>query len=392
MNRARLLVLPVVLALGLGVPASPSGAAPPAAVPEVASEIGRGHAHTHGPDGLDLDRRRKPGTATVAQPIDGALTDSTWSTTEEPLSQVGTDQPDRLVGLPSVHLVYVYPSDLSTPRTKFLNMFEADARAAQRFLQAKYGRSVRFDESATNSSRTGLPRLDITTLKSKYRTSTLGGSRQFDLVKDDLARAFPDSDSPRKKYIAWLDAPSKYCGQGELYGDWHRDKENWNDLRTTGIVYRPYDKNNPEGGFCRGRTLLHELGHNLGALYKGAPNAFDGAHCNDDKNDAMCYQGNSTFDSSKDSTGEFDYGNNDYWDAGAGVGSDNGGPKDSLEHLRHLNWWTVNLSRFVCRPAGDGSTTTAACDDPNTVHPSDNEFRYHSSDEAYPPPASVPTT
>ncbi len=388
-----MLALPVVLALGLGVTASPSGAAPPAALPEAASDIGRGHAHTHGPDGLDLDRRRKPGTATVAQPIDETLTDRAWETTEEPLPQVGTDQPDRegLAGLPSVHLVYIYPSDLRTPRTKFLNMFEADARAAQRFLQAKYGRSVRFDEAAATSSEAS-PRLDITTLKSKYRTSTLGGSRQFDLVKDDLARAFPDSDSPRKKYIAWLDAPSKYCGQGELYGDWHRDKENWNDLRTTGIVYRPYDKNNPEGGFCRGRTLLHELGHNLGALYKGAENAFDGAHCNDDKNDAMCYQGNSTFDSSTTgSTGEFDYGNNDYWDAGAVMGSDNGDTKESQKHLKHLNWWTVNLSRFVCRPPSDG-VTTAACDDPNTVHPTLDEFRYHSGDEAYPPPASVPTT
>ncbi len=326
----------------------------------------------------------------MAQPVDVELTGG-WST-DDPLPQVGTDQPDRLAGLPSVHLVYIYPSDLRTPRTKFLNMFEADAREAQRFLQAKYGRPVRFDE-AVATSNAAAPRLDITTLKSKYRTSTLGGSRQFDLVKDDLARAFPDSDSPRKKYIAWLDAPSKYCGQGELYGDWHRDRENWNDLRTTGIVYRPFDKSGPEGGFCRGRTLLHELGHNLGALYKGAPNAFDGAHCNDDKNDAMCYQGDSTFDSGikENSTGEFDYRNNDYWDAGATVGSDNGGTTASQEHLKHLNWWTVNLSRFVCRPPNDG-VTTAACDDPNTIHPTDDEFRYHSGDEAYPPPASVPTT
>ncbi len=352
-----------------------------------ASAEGRGHRHTHGPDGLDLDRGRRPGAAVAAETVDGTLTGD-WSTAD-PLSVSAVDEPDRFQGLPSVHLVYLYGSEVKKPRTDFLNMFEADARAAQRLLQERYGRSVRFDERVDG-------RLDITVVKSRYRTSSLGGSKQFDLVSNELERVFPDSESPRKKYIAWLDAPSKYCGQGELYGDWHRDRENWNDLRTTGVVYRPYDPGNVDGGFCRGRTLLHELGHNLGALYSKAPSAFDGAHCNDDKNDVMCYAGSVTSgtDTSGTSSGQFDYGNNDYWDAGAVAGSDNGGPESGEvtdEHLKHLNWWTVNLSRFVCRPNGDG-VSTASCGDSSTVHPTLDEFRYHSGDEAYPPPPSQPTT
>ncbi len=312
-----------------------------------------------------------------------------WSK-DNPLAVSAVDEPDRFQGLPSVHLVYLYGSEVKKPRTEFLNMFEADARAAQALLQERYGRSVRFDERTDG-------RLDITVVKSRYRTSSLGGSKQFDLVSSELERVFPDSESPRKKYIAWLDAPSKYCGQGELYGDWHRDRENWNDLRTTGVVYRPYDPSNIDGGFCRGRTLLHELGHNLGALYSKAPSAFDGAHCNDDKNDVMCYAGSVTAgnDTSGTSTGQFDYGNNDYWDAGAVAGSDNGGAElldGTGEHLKHLNWWTVNLSRFVCRPAVDGATAPVSCDDSSTVHPTLDEFRYHSGDEAYPPPPSQPTT
>ncbi len=384
MPRSRRLALVAALtgAVTLAGLAGPAGAEPGTTLSDSASEPGREYAHTHGPDGLELDRRGRPGSSVVAQPVDEQLTGE-WLPTG-PVPPVTSDQPDTFGDLPQIHLVYVYPADLKVPRTEFLAMFEADARAAQDFLQNKYGRSVRFDETEG--------RIDITTLKSKSRTSALGGRRQFSLVKEDLARAFPDSESPRKKYIAWLDAPSKYCGQGELYGDWHRDTGNWNDLRTTGIVYRPYDSKNVDGGFCRGRTLLHELGHNLGALYEGAPNAFDGAHCDDDKNDAMCYQGNSAFDSSLEptrSSGEFDYGNDDYWDAGATPGSVNGGTLDSGAHLDHLNWWTVNLSRFVCRPSS-ATQTTASCADPNTVFPTVDEFRYHSGAETL-EPTSVPT-
>ncbi len=125
-------------------------------------------------------------------------------------------------------------------------------------------------------------------------------------------------------------AASRYCGQGELYQDTIRDPAlNNNQKRTTSIVYRPYSTTNADGGFCRGRTLLHEVGHNLGALQNVAPNAFDGAHCNDDNNDVMCYTDADQFTSDSST---FDFNNNDFWDPATGP----------------LPWWTVNLSRFIC--------------------------------------------
>ena len=356
-----------------------------------ASADGRGHRHSHGPDGLDLDRRGAPRAVVAAQSVDRTLT-GPWSTAD-PLPVRTTDQPDLHPRLPSIHLVYVYGSDVKSPRTSFLNMFEADARAAQAFLLQEYGRSVRFDErTVAQGAATSTARIDITVVKSRYRTRQLGSSDQFNLVSSELDRVFPDSESPRKKYIAWLDAPSRYCGQGELYGDWHRDKHNWNDLRTTGIVYRPYEASGADGGFCRGRTLLHELGHNLGALYSKAPSAlaFDGAHCKDDDNDVMCYTPGARDTSAADPRGNFDYGNDDYWDAGAVIGSDNGSSKDLRAHLDHLNWWTVNLSRFVCRPGMDGPAS-ADCGNTATEFPTVDEFRYHSGAETDPPPQSQPT-
>lgn len=358
MSRTRLVTLVLATTVGLGALATPGGAAPPGALPDAASDQGRARAHSHGPDGLDLDRGGRPGAAVVAAPVDDALTAS-WAGAPA-LPVVPRDQPDRLAGLPSVHLVYLHPADVK-PRTFLLPMLEADARAAQAFLQTTTGRSVRFDEVVVGST----VRLDVTTVKSRYRAGQLGGASQFELVKDDLARAFPSSETPRKKYVAWLDAPSQYCGQGELYGDPRRSSSNSNDLRTTAVVYRPYAASGSDGGFCRGRTLLHELGHNLGALQAVAPNSFDDAHCDDDANDVMCYIARSTQTSA--GTGTFDFGNDDYWDAGAVPGSVN------ADATGHLSWWTANLSRFVCRPAA--GQLRADCGDASTVLPSADELQ-----------------
>ena len=151
--------------------------------------------------------------------------------------------------------------------------------------------------------------------------------------------------NPNKKYAVWLDAGSSYCGQAHLYQDTRRSPANNNEARTTAIVYRPYSTSDPAtGGFCRGRTLLHEVGHNLGALQQVAPNAFDGAHCDDSAEDVMCYESQTSFDSGGPA---FDYGGDDYWDPAA---TPAGGGK--------LAWWTANLSRFACPPSG--------CANPNT--------------------------
>ncbi len=357
MSRPRIVTVALVAALGVAGLASPGGAAPPTGLPDAAAPQGHAHAHTHGPDGLDLDRGRRPGASVVAEPVDVQLT-APWSSAAT-LPVVTRDQPDRLPGMPSVHLVYLHPADVK-PRTSFLPMFEADARAAQSFLQATTGRSVRFDEVVLGST----PRLDITTVKSRYKASQLGGGSQFGLVKDDLTRAFPDG-ATRKKYVAWLDAPSTSCGQGELYRDERRSSDNFNDLRTTAVVYRPYPSTGADGGFCRGRTLLHELGHNFGALQAVAPNSFDDAHCSDDRNDVMCYTSAST--QTSDGAGRFDFGNDDYWDAGAQPGRRNS------DATGHLGWWTANLSRFVCRPAAEDQLR-ADCGDASTVLPTAAEL------------------
>ncbi len=302
-----------------------ASASPVQALPSEASAVGQEHAGTHGPDGLALYR---PGRAPANHPYE-VDHPATWDPAQYDDKAFTVDQEDRLA-TPTVHAIYLYPSNGSNRFAQFDAMFQADAAQASALVESLYGTGVRFDMrggTPTSKNPDGVF-LDITVMRSRYNAKQLGSSRQFSLVRDEVAAKFNDPD---KKYVVWLDAGSRYCGQGELYQDARRDAElNNNQKRTTAIVYRPYSTTNADGGFCRGRTLLHEIGHNLGALQKVAPNAFDGAHCDDDNNDVMCYP-SSTQPTSAGSA--FDYGNDDYWDPAPGS---------------PLAWWTVNLSRFVC--------------------------------------------
>ena len=302
--------------------------------------------HTHGPDGLDLDRRGRPTPAAGPYAVDAH---AVWAEGQHDGALTTEDVAD-LSTAPKFHAIYVYPSDKPTYATTrfktYASMFQADARAASELL---YGRAVRFDERGSGM-------LDITVFRSRYNSKQLAGARQFNLVNDELLAAKNADgtvkfDGVNKKYVVWLDAGSKYCGQGHLSQDRTRAPANRNEGRTLAIVYRPYDLNDRStGGFCRGRTLLHELGHTMGALQSGAPNAFDGAHCDDSGEDTMCY----TSASSTDTGGPvFDYSNDDYWDPMA---------NPALGSNTKLSWWTVNLSTFLC-------DTTSSCSQPASTPP-----------------------
>jgi hypothetical protein len=302
-------------------------AGPAAALPEPASPTAV--EHTHGPDGLDLDARGrgKPGLA-AAPPYD-VDTHATWRAADWTGAQVGTDLSDPN-SLPQFHAIYLYPSNGLNRFAQFAAMIQADARQASDRLDV-LGKAVRWDNRTD-----GL--LDISVVKSSNNARRLGGGNQFSVVKNEIAaKGF---NKPNKKYIVWLDAGSQYCGQGELYQDTRRSSANYNELKTTAIVYRPYPTSDPlTGGFCRGRTAMHEMGHNLGALQKVAPHAFDGAHCNDSAEDVMCYTSATSFD---DGGAVFDYKRDDYWDPITG---------------KHT-WWTVNLSKYLC-PTATSCTSQA---------------------------------
>ena len=303
--------------------------------------------HTHGADGKWIDPpSNHPGGPAVTY---DRHVHAEWRADQWDGRQFTTDQTD-LTTLPTFHAIYMYPKDGVNRFSTFAAMFQADAVQADSLLQARYQRGVRWDYRAGACYKTetspGGPCVDITVVKARSRTSQFS-SNAFSTVKKEVDGLFKN---PNKKYVVWLDMDYRSaCGQGHLYQDTRRSPDNNSNLgRTLSVVYRAYPNDFLTGGFCRGTVVLHEIGHNMGAVQRVAPHAFDGAHCNDSNEDVMCYINNTAPD-----TGDvvFDWGTDDYWDPAANPDKVTNPVAPNTPD--RLPWWTVNLSRFVCPRGGD---------------------------------------
>jgi hypothetical protein len=137
-------------------------AVPPAAMalPQHADE--QAVEHTHGPDSKALDRR---GRSPAAAPYE-VDAHSPWAASEYDGQAFTTDRAD-LTSLPTVHAVYLYPSNAPNRFLQFAAMFQADARQASSLLATSYERGVRFDERARVGGEGTV--LDITLVRSSFR-------------------------------------------------------------------------------------------------------------------------------------------------------------------------------------------------------------------------------
>ena len=254
------------------------------------------------------------------------------------------------------HAIYAVPADAPDRFGQLASTLQADAFQASQLLEQSYGRAIRFD-LGTNC---GPQFLDISVVRLPQTTAQLQAvaptaTGTLEAVSNGIDAAgfstirpndtYESAGARDRNYIVWLDgpAPAGACGQATSYADSTRDPANLNNLGGKIAIVFPSG-----GGFCSSNTVRHEIGHNLGALQPVAPNAFDGAHCDDAYEDTMCYS-----QAPKVAGGQrgqfFDYGNDDYWDPPSG---------------QPLPWWTANLNRFLCPNAAcniasaDGGETT----------------------------------
>lgn len=132
----------------------------------------------------------------------------------------------------------------------------------------------------------------------------------FDTIVSDLQDL--GYDSFREKYWIWYDDTGACTcgGLGHIWGDERLTLENRNNgAAAGGTMY------GVTFGYLGIRVMMHENGHNLGAVQLGSPNASGGWHCNDGE-DIMCYDdGGSTsnYDPNVCATEDFDCGHDDYF-------------------------------------------------------------------------------
>lgn len=143
-------------------------------------------------------------------------------------------------------------------------------------------------------------------------------SASFSTIVNDLqAKGYT---SRRIKFVVWYDDTGACgcAGQGHVHNDDSNSVNNLNNgaasaFATFGVTF----------GYSDYTTMMHEHGHNLGAVQLSSPQASGGWHCNDDQ-DIMCYDDGgptSNYQSNVCSTERWDCNHDDYFHPSPAAGS-----------------------------------------------------------------------
>ncbi|MFN2614654.1 MAG: hypothetical protein ABR552_07545, partial [Actinomycetota bacterium] len=143
------------------------------------------------------------------------------------------------------------------------------------------------------------------------------GTTFISVMNDLILEGFDNSTA---KYMVWFDGhpPGSPGGTGSLAQDDKGDPSNVNNFGTSYGVTWGYDINN-RGPFI----MMHENGHNLGAVQASAPHTSGAGHCNDGL-DVMCYADGgpkSSYNANICAALQFDCGHDDYFNPNPVEGS-----------------------------------------------------------------------
>lgn len=177
---------------------------------------------------------------------------------------------------PRVQMVYVHRDDRASRLNELLPTFrrlvsEMDTIVDQSARQSGGSLRIRF---VTNAQC----QVDIATLAvPENAMSSFAGTTQ------QLAAAGYNAEN--RKYLIMADA-SSFCGVGTFLGGTRDDSGLADDPNTTVHDFRGYAR--IDVPCWDAGTMIHELGHTMGAVQYSAPHTSGGAHCIDEW-DVMCY-------------------------------------------------------------------------------------------------------
>ncbi|HVE92979.1 MAG TPA: hypothetical protein VNE62_11880 [Actinomycetota bacterium] len=162
------------------------------------------------------------------------------------------------------------------------------------------------------------------------------------MVEQLRARGFNNN---YRKYAIWFDTVNPgLCGIGTAIRD---DRPALDNLSNNRVGYGRSDTR------CWGRSEIHEVMHNLGAVQNSAPHSTGFAHCTDE-NDIMCYQDEPTTQITTlcpDPLDQriLDCGNDDYFSTAPGAGT-----------YLATHWNTANSGWMTAVSSGPPDTTVVS--------------------------------
>lgn len=192
-------------------------------------------------------------------------------------------------------IIYAYPSNVANNYNGMVATIRTYFQQAQDKLNAEamqFGVSASYKMACDADGRV--------TVRS-VRLPTASNYSSFSTIVSDLQAQGYNSSSA--KYWIWWDSRLGPCGQGDIKNDDRASAGNANNVGPSyGINYG-----------CN--AMMHENGHNLGAVQHTAPNASGGHHCIDEY-DVMCYSDSPNYPTMVyrcTDREHFDCNNNDYF-------------------------------------------------------------------------------
>ncbi|MHB8510547.1 MAG: hypothetical protein ACYDCC_00035 [Actinomycetota bacterium] len=243
-------------------------------------------------------------------------------------------------------MLYAHPNDVASRFGSLQSAFLSDAASAA-------DRMINDSKPAPVRPRFYCGITDVT----MPQASSAYGSDPLSAIMNDLGSL--GYNQTTRKYVVWWDGtpPQNVCGQGTFSDDNSPDPStNQNNVGPDyAIVYKDPSNNS----FCGWTTVLHEMGHTLGAVMRGAPHQTANWHCTDQQ-DIMCYVDGPGVVMTQTCPGSYQYfdcNHDDYFSASPAPGS-----------YLATHWNTYNSS-FLESAASQSSPTPAPAPSPTISQP-----------------------
>jgi hypothetical protein len=246
---------------------------------------------------IELTTHTDPKVPAPTQEAEGpfALGDSPLPTTwcGDYTSQDDTVHAMHAPGKPDVKVIYAiardqFPANREARFREVANRLQADVSYVSQFVAEASGgrRTIRFDRG--NRCGSGYADIQSVVIDADLATLVPGGVPDFRLITGAIEAQIGRPTGPRNHFV-YLDGFQTNVSAGGQ-GDWWRSDASDTPIHDLGdlyaVTYGPATL--PSSSYANPTTMLHEIGHNLGAVGAGSPNSTLVGHCTDEW-DVMCY-------------------------------------------------------------------------------------------------------
>jgi hypothetical protein len=247
---------------------------------------------------------------------------------------------------PQFKLVYAYASDQPNRFDTLKHRLQANVSLLQRYLAGQSGgrKALRWDMGTDCGPQ--YVDIQVVALPKTRAEYVPGGAPNFALTRNDVFAAIGGVAAPRNIaiYADGLRGTNGVAGTASRYTSDSTHTTAHDSGGLGAVVFGPQTL--PSSSYAEPAVLMHEIGHNLGAVQDLAPHSTKAGHCHDER-DLMCYadggtegragdmlQNCSAIAGDMDET--FDCGGDDYFN-----------PKPAQGTYLDLNWNTYAVAHLA---------------------------------------------